>query len=272
MDAIEQGTNNIEISDILNLKPLNNVTGSNHNTSTGNQTNNHGSNSTRTSMSLNRSNGEGGGEGYLFIRNYDNKVEQIKDKQELMYPDVLLGNINKYPLFYSYFTSHTNGTTFRKEIQDFSTISNDELLETTYKRTISNSDLANLHRTFDKEFEDIPKLTNRFNKWKDNIEKTLKAVLKDLDNTEKQLKEQWDYHRKEAKIKFDADQSDTKNKSNHVFAPKKPLLNYLNAAKGFINDILSSISSLANAYPKLVGRGTNHIFGLMMEYYDKFYF
>lgn len=310
MDAIDHGTIEIDILDILNMKSELNTAKSLYNnqgssqgtaymamsTRTNKQMNdaNNQVKRTRRDTSLNTSDGQGNGEGYLFIKNYDNKVELIKDKQERMYPDILLGNISKYPLFNSHFTSHTNGTTFRKEVQDFGSISNEELLKTPYKRSITNSDMSNLHRTFDKEFEDIPKLTNRFNKWKDNIEKTLKTVLKDLDNTEKQLKEEWDLPRKQAKIRYDNYDpnlntkissynkgediykdsdiiKDIRKDSQHVYAPKKPLLNYLNTTKSFINDLLSSISSLANAYPKLVGKGTNHIFGLMMEYYDKFY-
>lgn len=302
MDIIDKGTNEIEILEILNMKSELSLakqlgTGTHYRASIGERRNKSlpGSSVKRSDLSLNNIDSKGGGEGYLFIQSYEAKVEEIKYKQNQMYPDVLLGDINKYPLINSKFTKNTNGTTFRGEVQEFSTISDDELSKSSYRMSVMNLGHLNVYRLYESENKELEKLTDRFNKWKDNIEKSLKAIVKDLDNTEKQVSKYWmNSDRENIDIKFDNYVPQTNYKitqynrdleikapntynpkdleyeimsnKHKISLPKKPLMDYLTATKGFINDILSSITSLANCYPKLAARGSNYMYKFYIQY------
>ena len=302
MDIIDKGTNEIEILEILNMKSELSLakqlgTGTHYRASIGERQNKSLSNISvkRSDLSLNNIDSKGRGEGYLFIQSYEAKVEEIKYKRNQMYPDVLLGNVNKYPLINSKFTKNTNGTTFRSEVQEFSTISDDELSKSSYKMSIMNVGALNVYRLYEHENRDLEKLTDRFNKWKDNIEKSLKAIVKDLDNTEKQVSKYWmNSDRENIDIEFDDYvpqtnykiiqynrdleikapntynpkdlENEIKSNKHKVSLPKKPLMDYLTVTKSFINDILSSITSLANCYPKLAAKGSNYMYKFYIQY------
>lgn len=236
-------------------------------------------------------------EGYLFISNYEKKIEEIKQKQETMYPDIIFGtDLNKYKFISSYFTKNTNGTTFRQDVQKFGSIQ-DKDLSNDYSYDIDKLDTKELNSIYNLETNILEECTQNFNRWKTTIEKSLNAIVKNLENMEKQINKDVSgsdnvnvaytntnmtnrdikaYNNRFSKGKFKIyDNEDFKDLEDEIKSdqktttvPRKPLLDYLNTTKTFINDLLSSVSSLANNCPRLIAKGSNYIFGFNLQYFS----
>ena len=239
-------------------------------------------------------------EGYLFISNYEKKIEEIKEKQKQMYPEIIFGNnMSKYPFIASYFNKNIDGPAFRQDVQKFGSISDKDLVNTKYVYNEAKLDTAILNSLYKEEIRVLEEDTRNFDRWKGTIEKSLNAIIKNLENMEKQIskdisdseKVTVDYtniadlglNNKIDRYNKALQQGNSKIYDNRTYqkledrvkedqqkttVPRKPLLDYLNTTKTFINDVLTSVSTLANTYPRIIAKGSNYIFGFNIQYFS----
>ena len=193
---------------------------------------------------------------------YNNKTDDIKEKSEKLYPNIILDMREIKPLD-DLFSKDTNGVTFRKEFEHISSLSEEDYDKYGFsEKDIYNNTLSGLNKFYNDQNRDIEKNIKSFEKFKSEIDE----LLRDIEGTMTSLQKFIENNTIEGQETISY-RSIIGDETEEV--PVKPLLGYISAVKSVITDLFSSITTITKTFNNLQIKSIsylNRFYSQQMDY------
>ena len=193
---------------------------------------------------------------------YNNKTNDIKEKSEKLYPNIILDMREIKPLD-DLFSKDTNGVTFRKEFEHLSSLSEEDYDKYGFsEKDIYNNTLSGLNKFYNDQNRDIEKNIKSFEKFKSEIDE----LLRDIEGTMTSLQKFIEDNAVEGQETISY-RSIIGDETEEV--PVKPLLGYVSAVKSVITDLFSSITTITKTFNNLQIKSIsylNRFYSQQMDY------
>ena len=193
---------------------------------------------------------------------YNNKTNDIKEKSEKLYPNIILDMREIKPLD-DLFSKDINGVTFRKEFEHLSSLSEEDYDKYGFsEKGIYNNTLSGLNKFYNDQNRDIEKNIKSFEKFKSEIDE----LLRDIEGTMTSLQKFIENNTIEGQETI-LYRSIIGDETEEV--PVKPLLGYTSAVKSVITDLFSSITTITKTFNNLQIKSIsylNRFYSQQMDY------
>lgn len=193
---------------------------------------------------------------------YNNKTDDIKEKSEKLYPNIILDMREIKPLD-DLFSKDTNGVTFRKEFEHLSSLSEEDYDKYGFsEKGIYNNTLSGLNEFYIDQNRDIEKNIKSFEKFKSEIDE----FLRDIEGTMTSLQKFIENNAVEGQetISYQPMIGDEREEM-----PVKPVLGYISVVKSVITDLFSSITTITKTFNNLQIKSIsylNRFYSQQMDY------
>ena len=195
---------------------------------------------------------------------YNNKTNDIKEKSEKLYPNIILDMGEIKPLD-DLFSKDTNGVTFRKEFEHLSSLSEEDYDKYGFsEKGIYNNTLSGLNKFYNDQNRDIEKNIKSFEKFKSEIDE----LLRDIEGTMTSLQKFIENNTIEGQETISY-RSIIGDETEEV--PVKPLLGYISAVKSVITDLFSSITTITKTFNNLQIKSISYLNRFYSQQMDLMY-
>ena len=195
---------------------------------------------------------------------YNNKTNDIKEKSEKLYPNIILDMREIKPLD-DLFSKDTNGVTFRKEFEHISSLSEEDYDKYGFsEKGIYNNTLSGLNKFYNDQNRDIEKNIKSFEKFKSEIDE----LLRDIEGTMTSLQKFIENNTIEGQETI-LYRSIIGDETEEV--PVKPLLGYTSAVKSVITDLFSSITTITKTFNNLQIKSISYLNRFYSQQMDLMY-